>query len=813
MKRLFLILITALMVAAGVEAKKMSDLKIYINPGHGGYTGNDRPIRIHPFEQNDTAGYWESKSNLYKGLHMYHILDSLGTKPYLSRTKNTEADDRDLSGIAAEANNLNVDLFFSIHSNAGESVNYPLMLYREQTLGVPRYQESVRLSSILWQNLHSNQIPVWSHNTERIAGDLTFYQNMWSGGLGVLRTLYVPGLLSEGSMHEHRPEAHRLMNDDMCWLEAWHFVRSIMEFYDTEDRFVTGNVAGVVYDNHNLREFVMPTNFTMLGRDKLAPLNGVFIELVDASGTTVQKRTTDNMYNGVFVFRNVAPGNYTLRTTYEGYYTTEKSVTVKANEVTYQDLPLDLKREFPLEIISYSPKTTSDDAGISCASTIDFEFNTDVDTEAFESAFSIVPAVEGYFTYSNSYTKVSFIPNLSLEPDTHYTVTVSTAAKHPDPIYSNPNLAAELKFEFDTRNRSRLELISNSPAQGDEVHLASPVLEFRFDNIISGTNLSDVISVTDSKGTKVNISSRNISYNKLSNNYGNVLYTLSGNLTENETYSVRLNTELRDRENLPLSQEVTYTFKAIDATKAAGDAEVVEDFESSQAMFKYNAEETTGIGSTLPNCIRSTERLLGSAAGKFSYKFTDFRGGDIVWDYIGEPIIYNKGDIVGLHINGDFSDHELLVGFTSGTDVKYASLGQLTYKGWTYKTAELDMLEDGYPYELSSVRLIQTSSPITQQGNFGIDNITRVSNGSNGIDIINIVDSNITASPVPATDRIYVKAPKAIQRLELINLAGAITGIADNSSSISVYSMPAGIYFLRVTCNGMEPTTLRVIVK
>lgn len=149
MKKIIFALL-ALMAFVSADAKRMSDLKIYINPGHGGYTSNDRPIQIYPFASNDTAGYWESKSNLYKGLHMYHILKSLGAKPYLSRTKNTEADDRSLSGIAEEANQLGVDLFFSIHSNAGEDVNYPLMLYRENVIGTPRYPENVTLSKILW---------------------------------------------------------------------------------------------------------------------------------------------------------------------------------------------------------------------------------------------------------------------------------------------------------------------------------------------------------------------------------------------------------------------------------------------------------------------------------------------------------------------------------------------------------------------------------------------------------------------------------------------------------------------------------------
>ena len=160
MKRIILLLLGALVVASGAYAKRMSELKIYINPGHGGYTSDDRPIRIYPFEQNDTLGYWESKSNLYKGLHMYHILDSLGATPYLSRIKNTQADDRSLSGIAAEANSLGVDLFFSIHSNAGENVNYPLMLYRESTIGTPRYPENITLSKIVWKNLHSRKLAI-----------------------------------------------------------------------------------------------------------------------------------------------------------------------------------------------------------------------------------------------------------------------------------------------------------------------------------------------------------------------------------------------------------------------------------------------------------------------------------------------------------------------------------------------------------------------------------------------------------------------------------------------------------------------------
>ncbi len=793
------------------EAKKMSDLKVYINPGHGGYTSNDRPIHLYPYERNDTAGYWESTSNLYKGLHMYHILDSLGAKPYLSRIKNTEADDRSLSGIAAEANQLGVDIMISIHSNAGENINTPLMLYREQTLGTPRYPESVELSKIIWRNLHSSKLPIWTRQTEYVCGDLTFYQNMWQGGLGVLRTLYVNGLLSEGSMHEHRPEAHRLMNDDVCWLEAWHFVKSIMEFANTEDRFVTGNVAGIVYDNHNLREFVMPSVFSKFERDCLAPLNGASLELVDAQGKVIQTRTTDNDYNGAFVFRNVAPGDYKVRAWRDDYHVLEYPVSVVANEVSYQDMPLTLKRPEPLAIVKYSPNVAEGES-VSCSTSIDFEFNTDVDTEAFEKAFSIEPPIDGYFTYSNSYRKVTFKPTLSFERDTKYTVTVSTEAKHTDNFNATPNLAEPLVFSFTTLARNRLELISQFPVDGGQVHVSAPNLEFRFDNAIAPNNIYDVVSVKDSQGNSLRINNRTSKYNKLSNGYGNIVYVIQDNLKEGESYTLELSTDLRDRENLPLSKPISLSFNAVDVSKSAGEATVIEDFENSQTGITYNAEQTNGIGTTLPNAIRTTsDKLFGKSSAKLSYKFIETHGGQVVWNYSGAQTHFETNDILGIHVSGDFNEHEIFAALTSGTDTKWVSLGKLDFLGWKYITVKLDMLEAGYPYQLSGFKLIQETGPITQQGAFCLDNITRMPDNSGITDVD--ASSGYSINPLPASGIVKVSAPAKISKLEIYNAAGATVAILMDTDTFDASQFGQGLYFMRISTVDGNEHSLRFPVK
>lgn len=804
-------IIFAILALAGIftcaSARQMKDLKIYINPGHGGYTANDRPVRIHPFASNDTLGYWESKSNLYKGLHMYHILDSLGTTAYLSRTKNTEADDRSLSGIASEATNLGVDMFLSIHSNAGESVNYPLMLYREQTKGTPRYPKSVELSNIIWENLHSNQMREWTHNSPAIAGDLTFYQNMWEGGLGVLRTLYVVGLLSEGSMHEHRPEAHKLMNDDVLWLEAWHFVRSIMEFFNTEDRFVTGNVAGFVYDDHRLREAVMPVNFSRYGRDKLAPLNGASVELLDMNGNVVQKRTTDDMYNGCFVFRNVTPGTYKVRAWRDDYHMMENEVTVVANDVTYNDFPLVYKRDFPVEITAYSPADNSD--AVSCSSTVDFTFNTDIDTESFEKAFSITPDVAGYFTYSESYTKASFHPTIALERDMDYTVKVSTELTHTDHFCANANMQQPIEFKFKTAARNRLEMTSHYPADGGTVHAVKPTFEFRFDYPVDPATIFNAVSLKDANGNAIAINQRNTKYNRLSNGFGNVVYAINGNLTPGMSYTLSLTTELRDRENLPLSEGKVVHFTAIDAA-ADVQGEVIDEFDNSDVAFAYDPDQTTGTGSTTPAAVRTTtDKLFGQAAAKLTYKFTDTHDGLIHWNYIrNEAHTFTTGQSAELFINGDLNGHELQLAFTAGSDTKYASLCNIDFLGWERHTVELNMLEAGVPYVFSGVRLVQADGAATLQGSICLDNLARVGTGA-GVVNISAADNGLDVHFDANTSTIYVNGDSTVKTLEIFNTAGLCV-LSSKAATINIANVPNGIYLLRVSAQGEAPVVLRI---
>lgn len=813
MKRIALIILSAFMTCMVAEAVKMNELNIVIDPGHGGYDGDDRGMDIWPYCVVTPESMWESKSNLWKALHAKEILDSIGTKITLTRLHNTYnedpsddiPDEPSLSARANVANNLGADAFFSIHSNAGETVNYPLMIYHEQDYaGNPRSQESVKLAGVVNNVFNTSKYSNWINykgqiNTEA-AGRVTGDRSLLGYSLGVLRNCYVTSMLSEGGMHEHRPQAHRLMSQDYCWLEAWYFVQAIMDYFETEDRFVTGNVAGVIYDDHNIRDIEYTGKYarnTMLGRDKNMPLNGAYVELLDEAGNIVQQRITDKDYNGVFVFRNIAPGKYTVRATKDGFYEKSTPVEVVADKVTYQDMPLLMKRETPLAVVSYHPNVPKDSL-VGCGDRITLEFNYDLNVEEFEKAFKIEPAVDGYFEYEKSYHIVHFIPTITFAKSTDYTVTIGKSACSPDTIYANSTMAEDFVFNFTTMSRERLEVIANYPIDGGSIHYAKPALEFRFDLKLSGGEALDHIKVYDKDNNELAVNKRTTKYNQLTNGYGNLSVVLTNNLTVGETYRAVLSGALRDAENLALIDDVEVTFTAKDEG-IAKDGEMLEKFETA-GLFAYNVDETVGITNTTPKYTKNTtDKLFDTASGKFSYNFSNNRDGVVVWDYAGESTdSIAKGDVLGLHVYGDFNNHELYVGVTSGTDTKYEKVCDMTFKGWGYYEVTMNSLEAGMPYKLTDVKLVQVTSPITQSGSFSLDNIVLKRADVGGVEAVEISDDAIKVYPVPADDVIYVESSVDIEGIEIISVRGVKVAENVGKSSINVENLPQGVYLMRV---------------
>ena len=410
MKKIFMILAAALLTVS-MSAADLTGKRIYVNPGHGSYGPNDRPMATIPYPNlpttgmPDTLGFYESNTNLWKCMYLGEKLEAAGATVLYSRTqcgpwpyemKNGDYPDytynkggsiadptigwqysdgyyahpdyekynRSLSEICREVEANNIDYFISVHSNAnseGSTANFPLLLYRgpdaysgansvDGAEYVEGSYEKAKLANEEKLKIMKAGIDVPSSTNLNIRGDWNFYGSTstltingktYKGYLGVMKH-GASGFLSEGYFHTYQPARHRALNQDYCHMEGLDYYRAIINYYGA-DKETKGYIVGTVKDQHNKMNHSLFT-YAPKTNDQWVPCNGAEVILKKA-GVEVARYNVDTMYNGIFVFEGLEPGNdYTLDATCSGYLPLDQeqkvALTVKANETTYSMLYL-----------------------------------------------------------------------------------------------------------------------------------------------------------------------------------------------------------------------------------------------------------------------------------------------------------------------------------------------------------------------------------------------------------------------------------------------------------------------------------------
>ena len=352
-----------------------SATKVYINPGHGSWGANCRPMATINYAAGDTLGFFESNTNLWKSFILEEKLLGAGYNVKMSRRAsggdiNDPTYNKALSTISSEANNYGADYFISIHSNAGPDgsdgsfANYPVIIYKGTT-GSPSVANSdkmskasvARLYEIFWTQPKTasggggpEPTTYYSPTNPRIVGDYSFY----GYHLGVLKNNSCPGFLSEGYFHTYSPARHRALNPEWCRQEGIRYFRGIQDYYGKSGETV-GYIMG--YVRSKTEKFSHKYYIPYTGsNDAYLPINGAKVVLRNAANEVIKtncyhhvKRflkdqdyyTTDHNYNGVFVFENLTPGKYTISVHANGYKDYEGSVTVTADKTTYPEIFLE----------------------------------------------------------------------------------------------------------------------------------------------------------------------------------------------------------------------------------------------------------------------------------------------------------------------------------------------------------------------------------------------------------------------------------------------------------------------------------------
>ena len=365
-----------LSVGANAQDFFPEDVRIYINPGHGSWGGaNNRhmpTIGHSPIsdEDPDTTDFFESNTNLEKGLSMlYKLIDygcpfdpelnqendnpnrigaalDLSQGVVMSRVKNgpypfawvngvdPDSDNdfsRNLTEIAEEVETNMFDVFISIHSNAGnadaQNINYLAFLYR--TNKGANGNDCLALCNTGWDQRIQDRHTQWTVYDNAVAdGNVKI-----STGNYIVLAHSVPGYLVEGYFHTYQPARHRAMNFDVDRVEGHDYARGVADYFMWEKE-ETGNIYGIVRDDTNPLINELYT-YNPKTPDKYAPLNDVDVTL-KKDGEVVGTYKTDINYNGAFVFMNVEAGDYTVEFAHPDYQGAEPiEVTVEAAKTSY----------------------------------------------------------------------------------------------------------------------------------------------------------------------------------------------------------------------------------------------------------------------------------------------------------------------------------------------------------------------------------------------------------------------------------------------------------------------------------------------
>jgi hypothetical protein len=785
-----------LMTVFAINVASAQQPHVYINPGHGGYDSDDRNMVIYPFHQGDSAGSWESKSNLRKGLALQEILQKKGYKTSISRVTNTTADDLALSTIVALCNQSGADVFYSIHSNAtGTSAvnNFPMVFYRGYT-GSPQIPNADVLAADLEPYLYASQTTVWTHNYQ-IWGDWSFRPEWGTQGYGVLRGNRAVANLSEGSFHDYIPEAYRLLGLQYCWMEGWNISLGADKYFDRLGYFSQGVVSGNVRDDRIKRLQENPQPFIVYGDDNLMPIHSATVRLLDDNGTEVMRTQTDTLRNGIYTFKYVNPGIYTVEVSEPSHFTQTATVTVQANASTYQNFYLKRVRDTPPVVVDYSPVWNEGDPAVKCSHPITLTFNWDMDSVTTCDAFTLDPPVEGKFTWEDSYYRLIFTPTDAFDVNTLYTLTLKKTAEHG----GGTTMDEDFVMQFYTQPRNHLSELAVFPYEGAPVHLKTPTVELRVDSLLDTYNLFQRLRVLDSEGEELAWNKRSIKYNKRGDNFGYVRIPLVKDIEDGKDYQLILDVDIADTAGIHLPAARVINFKGVNAGADKPDMEVIEDFENSDDYYCYHYNLfPDGLNSSTVKT--STDRLFGSKSLQVNFEFNNYTGPLYICPKNESDLLYSAGDTLGVHVWGDMNYYKLNVCFSKGEDIIALPMGTIDFHGWRYMTVPLpfdDEIDDGFKFYGFMVG--QPETMMVNTGTIRLDNL--LIKESSGINEVRLADMQVRV----AGDYIVVSADTWVQGVELLDINGR-TIKAAGGNCLNISHVEHGVYIVRVHINGRTAT-------
>ncbi len=454
-----LILFTVLVITLNAQATGLAGWDICLDPGHS--------IK----ENMGVFNYSEAMKNLYVSRNLRDILRTYSDIDTVYVTRDDSIYSYSLSSRTTYANNVDATWFHSIHSNAGgASANSTLLLWAQNYDGSEHKVGSKAMADIMVGWLTAGM----RTNTSGSIGDCEFYHESCPRNY-VTKYTTMPGELSEAGFHTNERQNQLNMNMEWKRMEAWTFYWSILDFHDIP-RPAVGIAAGIISD--------LQTS---------AAINGATVYLNGESYTTDTYESMFHNYsndpeklrNGFYYFEGLPNTELEMIVTAPDYYPDTALVTIQDDFITFKDVKL--ISSVPPYIVSSLP--AEGDTAYPAIDDITIKFSRTMDRNSVEAVFAVAPALDGTFTWKDSYREMTFHPD-AMDYKVDYTITITDSAYDSYGHYLDGNADGiqggdyVLHFRSSAKDSYPPEILSVYPPTTSSAIELHPLISFEYNEII-----------------------------------------------------------------------------------------------------------------------------------------------------------------------------------------------------------------------------------------------------------------------------------------------------------------------------------------
>lgn len=450
---------------------------------------------------------------------------------------------------------------------------------------------------------------------------------------------------------------------------------------------------------------------------------------------------------------------------------------------------------------------------------ISVSFNTSMDINSTNSAFTITPTVAGTKTWNTDNTVLMFKSTSNFAFNSSYTIKIDTTAKNialKKTLGPSPYVITFTTVPIDTVGPTILQVYPYNNAANVPT---KPEVWLKMSDVVQTTSLSSTLKFVDINNASVSMSGAK---NEVVDDLG--IISFFPTLKPNQSYIVKLFPGLKDMYNNLSTDTVMIQFKT-EPYQHTTPGIILDQFESNGRGWGQPNQSagSLGIDTAFSKFYFSPDKKLnGTTSGKLSYKFSNSSNGVADIAVSSMPLIDSYSSL-GMWVYGDMNFHTVKLHFAPNNQV--IDLGRIHWRGWKFISVPLTSIT-GPSKKMISLSVVQDSSVSTEGALFFDDmQLDAVINGVQNNDPIQPEAISLgqnypnpfnptTLIPFSITKqlRVSIKIFDILGR-EVMTVLNEVRSAGENTIIFDAHHLPSGVYYYSIIAGEYTQSRKMVLLK